>query len=112
MGSKQMATKINQKGLALGQILLAVALGSLVCIAIFAYYGHTSESQSAQLVVDQIVSKTHASIQNSGRTTDFSVAGNKVTINQGTAIIQPADATACYAISQQLKNQGKVAHTC
>ncbi len=111
--------KINHKkvkGLALAQILLAVALGSVITIGTIAYFSKTSSIQSQNLIVDQVVSKTESNIQKNKTghvaETHFNVSGNTVAITGNKALITTTTPELCHSIGNQLKPRGTIIDSC
>lgn len=105
-------SKNKSKGFAIGQVLLAVAIGSMIAIGTVGYFIHTSNTQKTKVVVDRVVKLTASSAQRNsvGMDTPFTVSvdGVQVTTHLGKASISNLTASSCNKLSRILDESGDV----
>jgi type II secretory pathway component PulJ len=105
-----------QKGFALTQVLLAIALGAIVATGVVYYYNSTAKDQVYNTVAANVINSAEISQEENviGNTTtnSLTVNGYTVSVSSGTATISPVDQSACSSIASQLKSKGQVTATC
>ncbi len=103
-------------GLALVQIMLAIALASGVSIGVVGYYNHTADIQEEKLVTHQVLKDTEQSKQASfvgiSKSNDVVVDGIQLSTSNGNTVLSSMTQSQCNELSANLALHGEVNSSC
>ncbi len=106
----------NHLGIALTQILLAIALGSIVCIGVVSHYQHVSETEAIRASANQIIKIAENSAKEtaSGRISnpDYTINGMTISARNGIATVTSLKPSDCQALEALLSSKGVVNGIC
>jgi len=103
-----MKSKKN-KGFALTQILLAVALGAVLSLTTLAYFSHQQKNESTEAGASLILDSNNKSVDNRGALVQTTTNNMTILSKNGVSTISSKD---CLQLSDKMKSYGGKVSSC